>query len=165
MTLIITPVTFAQACAFIDHFHRHHKHPQGWKFGCGVKQDDRLVGVVVVGRPVARVLDDGLTLEVTRLCTDGTPHAASMLYATVWKAAKALGYQRLITYTLDSEPGTSLRAAGFVKLADIRQRNWNCPSRPRSPHAVPNKRQLWQLPAPPAPNTTAILEQPITKPL
>lgn len=157
MALCIVPVTYRQACDFIDAHHRHHRAPQGWKFGCGAAEGDkpdRLVGVVVVGRTVARQLDDGLTLEVTRLATDGMPHAknaASMLYAAAWQAARALGYKRLITYILDTEPGTSLRAAGFVKVSDIRARDWNCPARPRDTATTVTavaKRQLYQITRP-----------------
>jgi len=94
------PVTFVQACEFVTDWHRHHRRPVGHKFSIGVADErDVLVGVAVVGRPVARHLDDGLTLEVTRVATDGTANACSLLYAAAWQAAKALGYRRLVTYT------------------------------------------------------------------
>ena len=132
MGLDLVPITFPEACAFIREYHRHHAPPQGWKFGIAVAQDEtKIVGVVTVGRPVARYLNDGLTLEVTRLCTDGTPHACSMLYAAAWRAARALGYKRLITYTLDTEPGTSLIAAGWKAVGQVQGRSWSCQSRPR----------------------------------
>lgn len=84
-----------------------------------------LVGVAVAGRPVARHFDDGLTLEVSRTCTDGTPNANSKLYGAIWRAASALGYRRLITYTQADESGASLRGAGFVRVKDIPPRgNW-----------------------------------------
>lgn len=88
-------------------------------------------GVVMVGRPVARGLDDGLCLEVTRLATDGCPNACSALYAASWRACRALGYRRLITYILDIEPGTSLAAAGWKCVGEVRGRSWSCVSRPR----------------------------------
>jgi hypothetical protein len=94
------PVTFAQAYQFVTDWHRHHRPPAGHKYSVGVAdQRDVLVGVAVVGRPVARHLDDGLTLEVTRVATDGSANACSALYAAAWNAAKALGYRRLVTYT------------------------------------------------------------------
>lgn len=114
--LSLQPVNFKEAGDFIKAHHSHHVPPQGWKFGIGVSDGEQLVGVIMAGRPVSRVLDDGWTIEVTRCCTDGTPHAASKLYAAAWRAARALGYRRLITYTLTEEKGTSLKAAGYRAL-------------------------------------------------
>ena len=131
MSLRIVPVRWGDACAFIAEHHRHHKPPQGWMFGVGVADDGRLCGVATVGRPVARMLQDGTTLEVARCCTDGTKNAASMLYAACWRAARAMGYERLITYTLATETGTSLLAAGFRVVGQVAGRSWSCPSRPR----------------------------------
>src|SRR3954447_16449343 len=93
MTLNLQPITYLEACAFIRLHHRHHLPPQGWKWGIAVNDGAKVVGVVTVGRPVARGLDDGLTLEVTRCCTDSTPHVASKLYAAAMRAARALGYR------------------------------------------------------------------------
>lgn len=115
----IVPVTLREASAFISLHHRHNKPPRGWKFGLGLRAGIDLVGVATAGRPVARHFDDGLTLEVNRTCTDGTRNANSMLYGAVWRAAKAMGYLRCITYTQAGESGASLRAAGWVKLKDI----------------------------------------------
>ena len=98
--LVLQPITFKEANEFIKEHHRHHLPPQGWKFGIAVNNGDKVVGIVTVGRPVARQLDDGLTLEVTRCCTDGTKNACSMLYGAAWRAGKALGYKKMITYTL-----------------------------------------------------------------
>jgi hypothetical protein len=86
---------------------------------------------VIVGRPVARGLQDGWTLEVVRLATDGTPGACSALYSAAWRAARAQGYRRLVTYILAEESGISLRAAGWKEVAAVRGRSWHCPSRPR----------------------------------
>src|SRR6476646_6743115 len=97
--LSLQPIDFAEACAFIKEFHRHNKPPVGWKFGIAVGDGEKICGVVTVGRPVARMLDDGLTLEVNRCCTDGTKNAASMLYSAAWRVTRNLGYTRLITYT------------------------------------------------------------------
>lgn len=114
----IVPVSFYEACEFITEHHRHHKRPRGMKYAIGVEHDGVLVGVATVGRPVARTYDDGLTLEVNRTCTDGTKNANSALYAAAWRAAKALGYCRLITYTQAGETGSSLRAAGWRVVAE-----------------------------------------------
>lgn len=129
--LTIEPITFQEACEFIKKYHRHHKPPQGWKFGTSVCADGRLVGAITIGRPVSRMLDDGQTLEVTRCCTDGTKNVGSMLYAAAWRATRALGYKRLITYTLEQEKGKSLEAAGYKVLHQTRGGSWSVPSRPR----------------------------------
>lgn len=118
MALIIVPVSFREACDFIAEHHRHHAPPRGMKFAIGVEYDGVLVGVATVGRPVARSYDDGLTLEVNRTCTDGTRNANSALYGAAWRAAKALGYCRLITYTQVEESGSSVRAAGWRIVAE-----------------------------------------------
>lgn len=128
---MLQPIDFEESRLFIEKHHRHHLPSVGWKFGIGVSDGARVVGVITVARPVARALDDGWTLEVTRCCTDGFKNACSMLYGAAWRAAKALGYRRLITYTLKSEPGTSLIASGWKIVAEIRGRTWSCSSRPR----------------------------------
>lgn len=129
----LRPITRDEADAFIRARHRHHGVPVGaiWRHAA---HDDNgeLVGVAVVGRPVARALDDGLTVEITRLCTDGHPNACSMLYGAARRAAIAKGYRRGLTYILASEDGASLRAAGFAKLWEVKGRSWDCPSRPRT---------------------------------
>jgi hypothetical protein len=144
MKLELTPVNWKTACEFIRAQHSHHLPPQGWKFGVGVAADNVLVGVITVGRPVARYLDNGLTLEITRCCTDRTPHAASMLYGAAWRAVKAMGYKRLITYTLITETGTSLTAAGYKSLYVVLGRSWDCPSRPRIDKTEIVDRMLWE---------------------
>ena len=103
----------------------------------------RIVGVVTVGRPVSRNLDDGLTLEVTRCCTDGTKNAAPMLYGAASRAAKALGYRRVITYTLGTEPGTTLTAAGWRRVGRAGGGSWGCRSRPRTDKAPTEEKTLW----------------------
>lgn len=138
------PLTFSQAKAYIAAHHRHHKPPVGWKFGIGAMKDGELVGVAVVSRPIARMSDDGLTAEVTRLCTNGAKNVCSFLYAAVRRAALAMGYVRIITYILESEPGTSLKAAGwkFVRLAG--GGSWSRPSRKREDKAPLERKQLWE---------------------
>lgn len=129
--LRVVPVEFAEACAFVRQHHRHHRAPQGHKFSLAVASFEMVVGVAIVGRPVARGLDDGWTLEVRRLCTDGTRNACSMLYAASWRAARALGYRRVITYILCTESGVSLIAAGWKCLGQAGGGSWNTPGRPR----------------------------------
>lgn len=131
MSLHIVPITFSDACDFVRQHHRHHRAPVGHKFSIGLANGGVLCGVAIVGRPVSRVLDDKLTAEVTRLATDGTPHACSKLYAAAWRTARAMGYHRLITYILNTEPGTSLRAAGWKCLGKAGGGTWTRPSRPR----------------------------------
>jgi hypothetical protein len=131
MSMQIVPIEFDEACQFVKTHHRHHRPPVGHKFSLAVAVDDQIVGVAIVGRPVSRLLDNGWTLEVTRLCTNGHPNACSKLYAACWKVAKNLGYQQLITYTLRSESGVSLRAAGWKCLGLAGGGSWNTVSRPR----------------------------------
>ncbi len=128
------PITLRAAKEFIGQHHRHNAPPQGHKYSIGLKETGRLVGVVVVGRPIARAQDDGYTAEVTRCCVlDSQPNANSKLYAAAVRAAFAMGYRRVITYTLPEESGASLKAAGFVPAGMTRASpgGWNVPSRPR----------------------------------
>lgn len=115
----IEPITFREACKFVSNYHRHNKPPRGHKFSVALRNSGELVGVAMAGRPVARHFDDGKTLEVNRTCTDGSRNANSMLYGAVWRAAKAMGYERCITYTQANESGISLRAAGFIKVKEL----------------------------------------------
>lgn len=118
--IILKPISFKETCEYIAALHRHHKPPQGWKFGVAACVEDldtdsglRVVGVVSVGRPVSKSRDDGWTLEVTRLCTDGTPNACSKLYGAARRIAREMGYRLIITYILEEEPGDSLKASGW----------------------------------------------------
>jgi hypothetical protein len=129
--LEIVPIDFAEANAFVAQFHRHHKPIAGCKYQIGVSDGQKIVGVAMVGRPVARMLDDGRTLEVNRVATDGTKNACSILYAAAWRVARALGYHSLITYILESEPGTSLTAAGWKCVGRSRGGSWSRSERPR----------------------------------
>ena len=116
----IRPITFRAACKFVADLHRHNKPPRGHKFSISVVDDSgAVVGVAMAGRPVARHFDDGLTLEINRTCTDGTKNANSMLYGACWRAARAMGYTRCITYTQADEAGASLRAAGFRMVKEL----------------------------------------------
>jgi hypothetical protein len=114
--------------AFTDRHHRHHKAPQGGLFAVAVNDGENIVGVAVVGRPVARMFDNGYTAEVTRLCTLGHKNACSMLYSAAWRARQALGYRRLVTYTLADEGGSSLRAAGWKLIGEAGGGTWNRPN-------------------------------------
>ena len=140
------PIGWREAVAFVDTTHRHHRSPQGWKFGIGAEKGGRLCGVVMVGRPVSRMLDDGFTAEVIRLATDGTRNACSFLYSAARRAAIAMGYRRIITYILQSESGGSLLAAGwkFVRLAG--GGSWSRPSRKRKDTAQLVTKQHWEAP-------------------
>lgn len=131
MSLEIVPISFAEAKAFVAKYHRHHKPPIGHKFSIGCANSEGIVGVAIIGRPVSRMLNDTWTLEVTRCCTDGTKNACSMLYAAAWRASRALGYRKLVTYILENEKGTSLRAAGWKCVGKCGGGSWSCKSRPR----------------------------------
>lgn len=144
VSLHLSPVPLKEACQYIADFHRHHKPPQGHKFSIGVRDENaKLCGVVIVGRPVARMLDDGYTAEVTRLCTDGSKNACSILYAAAARAAKAMGYRKVITYILESETGASLKASGwrFEKIAG--GGTWDRPNRARIDKHPIEAKQLW----------------------
>lgn len=115
------PVSIPEANEYVANFHRHNKPTAGGKFAIGCSDGLQLVGVAIVGRPVARMLQDGWTLEVTRTCAepDAPRNVNSFLYGCCWRAAKALGYRRLITYTLQTESGASLRGAGWKVVAEL----------------------------------------------
>lgn len=143
MALRLIPLKLSEANSFVDELHRHHKKTVGHKFSIGAVKELTLVGVSIVGRPVSRYNDDGQTLEVTRLCTNGEKNACSFLYGASARAAFALGYDRIITYTLCSEPGTTLRAAGWKLSHKTPGRSWNVPSRPREDKHVLSERFCW----------------------
>jgi len=147
LDLRIVPCDQKTAKAFVAMHHRHHRPPCGHKVSIGLAQGEELVGVVMLGRPVARAFDDGLTLEVTRSCVaGGTPNGNSMLYGAAWRAAKALGYLRLVTYTQEGESGASLRGAGWRIVAQRKPRpGWDMPSRRRVGNGNDNvPRTLWE---------------------
>lgn len=149
--LEVVPITQREACAFVTQNHRHHRAPRGGILHVAVVDTEageechqyqperydyedsvgRVVGVAIAGRPVSRTLDDGWTLECTRCCTDGTRNAASKLYGSLWRGARALGWRRLITYTLPQESGDSLRGAGFKLIGEAGGGTWNRRARPR----------------------------------
>ena len=139
----IIPITLKIANKFVLQNHRHNKPVTGHKFSIGLINDDKqIIGVAICGRPVARMLDDGLTLEILRVCTDGTKNANSILYARVKKIAQLLGYKRVLTYTLEEESGASLRAIGAAKDGFVKAGEWSCPSRPRKSQDVYSKNKI-----------------------
>lgn len=148
MNLALAPVTLKAARAFVEQHHRHHKPPQGGLFAVAAAAGEAVVAVAIVGRPVARGLQDGWTAEVTRLCaltTDDARNACSMLYRAAWRAARALGYRRLVTYTLASETGASLRGAGFRCIGAAGGGSWSCPSRPRVDEHPTQVKMRWEV--------------------
>ena len=132
--LELVPISLKEANAFVAQHHRHHRPVTGHKFSVAAAVngalDGEIVGVAIVGRPVSRYLDDGWTLEVNRLCTDGTRNACSFLYAAAWRAARNMGYKKLITYILDTESGTSLKAAGWKCVGEAGGKRWSGVRRP-----------------------------------
>jgi hypothetical protein len=142
--LEIVPVTFREACAFVDAHHRTQRRPNGMKLCLAVSDGEKIVGVAIVARPVARKLDDGWTLEVARTCTDGTKNTNSMLYGARWRAVRAIGYRRLITYTLPEEGGASLRAAEFKLIGEGGDRGWSRAGHPCLLSARPGLRAAWK---------------------
>ncbi len=137
--LTLTPISLKGANLFVNLYHRHHKPSRGHKFSIGCSENGRLVGVAIVGRPVSRYLDNGTTIEVNRLCTDGTKNACSFLYAAAARAAKAMGYTKIITYILESESGVSLKAAGWKCAGLAGGMQWTgerCPPVPLYPQEM-----------------------------
>ena len=145
MGLETVPIVLAEANEFVRLHHRHHGRVVGHKFSIGAALDGKIVGVVIVGRPVARMRDDGLTLEVTRLATDGTRNACSFLYGAAARACFALGYKRIGTYILDTETGQTLKASNWRCLGKAGGGLWSRPSRPRVDTYPPQGKLLWEV--------------------
>ena len=129
--LTIRPINLRDANAYVAQHHRHNQPTTGHKWSVACYDGNRLCGVAICGRPVARMLDDGLTVEIRRVCTDGTYNACSILYGACARVAKAMGYKRVVTYTLISEPGASLKASGFISYGEAGGMPWDTPNRPR----------------------------------
>lgn len=145
MSLFLAPTTLDEANAFVAEHHRHHQPAQGHKFSIAVAEASVIRGVVICGRPVSQHMDNGFTLEVTRCCTDGARNACSMLYGAAWRAAKALGYKRLITYTPNSESGSSLGGAGWKLIGERGGGTWNRKDRPRIDKHPTQGKLLWSV--------------------
>ena len=118
MNLEIRPISIARANAYVEEHHRHHGKKTGCRFAIGVYRGNELHGVAICSNPVARNADDGVTLEVSRLCTDGEYNACSILYGACARIAKDMGFRKIQTYILESENGTSLKASGWKLEAD-----------------------------------------------
>lgn len=145
--LVPCPLDLSEANELVSQWHRHHQPVVGHKFSIGAMEvpTNKIVGAIIVGRPVSRHLDTGWTLEVTRCVTNGTKNACSMLYAAAWRAAKAMGCTRLITYVLASESGGSLKASGWKELHKTPGRSWSVPSRPRVDKHPIGVKTLWEI--------------------
>lgn len=143
--LELMPLTRDDAMAFITAHHRHHGRPAGHCFAIGLHRAGIVVGVAMVGRPVSRVLQDGWTAEVTRLCViDGERNACSKLYGACWRAVRAIGYRRLITYTLPEEGGASLRGAGWKLIGEAGGGSWSRKERPRVDKHPTQRKLRWE---------------------
>lgn len=140
---MLIPIDLDAANDYVRRFHRHSKPVRGQKFSVGVSNGE-LRGVAIAGRPVARELQDGFTIEIYRVCTDGTRNACTKLYGACCRSAEGMGYRRAITYSLKSEPGTSLRAAGFRPVGEVKDRQWNCDSRPREERDLIGDKVRWE---------------------
>ena len=143
MTLRVIPISLQIANAFVQRHHRHHGATVGHRFSLGCLEADRLCGVAIMGRPVARMADDGWSLEVTRCCTDGTRNACSALYGACRRTAQAMGYARILTYTLIEEQGASLRGAGWTEELISPGGEWDRPSRPTKAARNPQPKRRW----------------------
>ena len=153
--MMLCPITLKDAGEFVGRVHRHHKPPQGGLFAVAATDGVQIVGVAIIGRPVSRMLADGWTAEVTRLATDGSRNCCSLLYAAAWRACRALGYGRLITYILDTEPGTSLRAAGWRCVGQAGGGSWSRINRPRVDDHPTQGKMRWEAGEPTPPDRTA----------
>ena len=143
MSLVIKPIGLKEANEFVAQFHRHHKPTVGHKFSISCVDDDRLCGVAICGRPVSRHLDDGKTLEINRLCTGGTRNACSILYGACARIAKNMGYEKIITYILKSENGSSLKASNFIYDGEAGGEMWTGKRSCRDNGVPKEKKQRW----------------------
>ena len=135
--MLAIPIELRDAQAYINKYHRHHQAAHRDKFRIAASDGNEILVVIQVGRPVSRVLDDGRTLEVLRLCTNGDKNVCSFLYSRASRIAKEMGYSKIITYILETEKGTSLKASGWKLEADgVGGSDWNVPSRPREVEAI-----------------------------
>ena len=146
--LCLVHVELADANQFVSEHHRHHQPVRGHRFSIGVHHDGRLRGVAIVGRPVARGYDPRTVVEVLRCATDGIRNGCSFLYGAAARASRALGYQRIHTYTLADESGASLRAAGWVDegISPDTGRPWRHTAGPRRTDQPNGPKRRWALP-------------------
>ena len=142
----VAPISMAEARRWLSVEHRHLRTGlTGWLFGVQILDDQGFrIGVACAGRPKARALQDGRTIEITRVAVrEGNPNACSFSYGALRRAAVALGYTRVVTYTLPEEGGASLRAAGFVEDGRTKGGEWDCPSRSRRPAERADRKVRW----------------------
>ncbi len=160
--LEVRPISLNAARVWIKQRHRHLRKPiKGWLFGVEILRDGKRIGVACAARPNARELQDGVTCEISRVAVlEGERNACSFAYGALRKAARALGYQKVVTYTLAEEPGSSLRAAGFVNVSAVKGREWSCPSRPREQVELLADKQRWEWVATPAAETPRARQTP-----
>jgi hypothetical protein len=143
--VILRPISLRDARAYVEAVHRHHEKPQGGKFALAAWHEGKHVGVAIVGRPVSRALDDGWTAEVIRVATDGTRNACSFLYGASKRAAQAMGYRKVVTYTLIEESGASLRAVGWKRAGVTDGGTWRCAARPCAKDTHPTQSKIrWE---------------------
>jgi len=143
--LTIVPCTIRDANEFVLQHHRHHRPTVGGLFALAVSDGAAVRGVAIVGRPSARLLNDGYTAEVTRVATDGCANACSALYGGAWRASRALGWRRLVTYTLPEEGGASLRGAGWRNVGECGGGTWDRTARPRVDRHPTQKKFRWEV--------------------
>jgi hypothetical protein len=143
----IVPLNLKDANLFVSHFHRHNRKVQGAKFSIGLMKGDELIGVAIAGRPIARLSDDGKTLEVLRVCTkEGHKNATSKLYARIKRIAQLMGYIKIITYTLNTESGSSLKAIKAVPVAVVYPSSWDRTDRRRENQPITFQSKIkWEL--------------------
>lgn len=146
----IERIALAQANAYVTQFHRHLNGVVGHLASRALYDDAALRGVIVLGRPVARHQDDGATVEVLRVCTDGSRNACSKLYGAARRYAKANRMTRVITYTLPDEPGASLKASGFICTGSTDGGSWARPTRDRADKAPTCAKLRWEMAVPAA---------------
>lgn len=142
---MLTPMSLRVANAYVAQLHRHSKPVRGQKLSVGVSDGGALRGVAIWGRPISREIQrNPFAMEILRVCTDGVRNGCSKLYAACCTAARGAGYRLAVTYTLKTESGASLRAAGFTPVAEVKERQWDCPSRPREQRELHGYRVRWE---------------------
>jgi hypothetical protein len=148
--MIVVPLSLREANDFVEAFRRHNGRTSrdGGKFAIGCSHDNNLVGVAIVGRPISRLLDDSFTAEVLRTCTneEAPKGAVSFLYAACWRVYRAMGGMKLVTYTLTSESGASLRGSGWKVVAEVKPCTWDRPNRGRRWQSIYGQQKFrWEI--------------------
>lgn len=143
----IVPITFRKASEFVNEHHRHNKASCGHKFSIGLEQDNKLIGIATAGRPVARALDNGRNIEITRVCVlEGHKNACSMLYGRMKRICQLMGFEKIFTYTLKTESGSSLKAIGARIVGEVIPKSWNTKNRKRKEQEIYKQEKFrWEL--------------------